>query len=100
MIIMLREEFSRLLFPHISISRAPENTSLEDRCKEIASVFGYTPREIEVLTLLAKGRNEPYIEKALHISRTTVKAHINNLYQKTGVRSRQELLDVIEGSRD
>ena len=50
-----------------------------------------------MLLLLAEGRNEPYIESALGISRTTVKTHITHIYRKVGVSSRQQLIDVLRG---
>ena len=45
---------------------------------------------------LAKGRNADYITEKLIISSHTAKAHIYNIYQKTGVHSRQELMDLVE----
>lgn len=59
--------------------------------------YGLTKRELEVLALLAEGRNEPYVESALGISRTTVKTHITHIYRKVGVSSRQQLIDVLRG---
>lgn len=59
--------------------------------------YGLTKREHEVLALLAEGRNEPYVEGALGISRTTVKTHITHIYRKVGVSSRQQLIDVLRG---
>jgi DNA-binding CsgD family transcriptional regulator len=47
-----------------------------------------TPREREVLRLLAVGRSDPEIAAALYISRRTVATHVANLFQKLGVHSR------------
>ncbi len=63
--------------------------------ESFAAGYGLTKRELEVLTLLAEGRNEPYVESALGISRTTVKTHITHIYRKVGVSSRQQLIDVL-----
>ncbi|WP_406145463.1 response regulator [Streptomyces sp. NBC_01012] len=49
---------------------------------------GLTPREAEVLVLIADGLSNAEIARALHISRATVKTHINNLFAKTGARDR------------
>ena len=38
-----------------------------------------------------------FIEQELVLSYNTVKTHIKHIYQKLGVHSRQELLDLIEG---
>ncbi|MFF2009930.1 response regulator [Streptomyces sp. NPDC058195] len=49
---------------------------------------GLTPREAEVLALIAEGLSNPEIARRLSISQATVKSHINNLFAKTGVRDR------------
>lgn len=58
--------------------------------------FGLTERERQVLVLLVKGRNAPFIQEALFISRNTVNSHIKHIYAKVGVHSKQELIDVLE----
>jgi HD-GYP domain-containing protein (c-di-GMP phosphodiesterase class II) len=47
-----------------------------------------TEREIEVLCLLAQGRNTPQIARALDISRKTVEHHLSHIYSKIGVTCR------------
>ena len=80
----------------------PESKSEMDevgtRCSSAAQRFGLTVRETEVLQLLARGRNVPYIEEELVISRNTVKTHIKHIYQKLNVHSQQELIDLVETS--
>jgi len=49
-----------------------------------------TPREREILTLLAGGRSGPDIAAALNISPQTVRTHIRNLMDRLGVHSRLE----------
>jgi DNA-binding NarL/FixJ family response regulator len=51
---------------------------------------GLTPREIEVLRLIASGRSNQEIAKDLFISEPTVKTHINNLFAKAGLRDRAQ----------
>ena len=70
-------------------------SSVSIRCSQISEKHGLTKRETEVLVLLAEGRNEPYIEDVLGISRSTVKTHITLIYRKVGVSSRQGLLVVL-----
>jgi len=55
-----------------------------------ATPFGLTPREQEVLRLLAEGRSNPEIGRVLFISRKTASAHVSNILAKLGVRSRGE----------
>lgn len=68
------------------------------KCEAVADRYGLSSRQREVLTMLAKGRNAEYITEKLVISSHTAKAHIYNIYQKTGVHSRQELMDLVEGA--
>ena len=49
-----------------------------------------TPRELEILKLLAKGMDNKAISNALEISTKTTAYHITNILSKLQVRSRQE----------
>jgi DNA-binding NarL/FixJ family response regulator len=51
---------------------------------------GLTPREAEVLVLIAEGLSNHEIAGTLQVSRATVKTHINNLFAKTGARDRAQ----------
>nr|WSW66372.1 response regulator transcription factor [Streptomyces sp. NBC_00995] len=51
---------------------------------------GVTPREAEVLVLIADGMSNAEIARRLHISQATVKSHINNLFAKAGLRDRAQ----------
>jgi DNA-binding CsgD family transcriptional regulator/tetratricopeptide (TPR) repeat protein len=55
-----------------------------------AEPFGLTPREREVLALLAEGRTNPQIARALFISAKTASTHVSNILAKLGVASRVE----------
>lgn len=54
--------------------------------------WGITPREREILLLTLQGRDSEEIADALAISPATVKRHIHNLCEKTGVANRVELM--------
>ncbi len=49
-----------------------------------------SPREREILKLAAKGLTNREIAQTLSISPNTVKVHLSNIYEKTGVTSRTE----------
>jgi DNA-binding NarL/FixJ family response regulator len=49
-----------------------------------------TPREIEVLQLIAAGRSNAEIAEALVVSAATVKTHVNRVFHKTGARDRAQ----------
>jgi DNA-binding CsgD family transcriptional regulator len=51
---------------------------------------GLTPRELEVLRLIAGGRTNREISSDLVLSVRTVARHITNIYGKIGVRSKAE----------
>ena len=49
-----------------------------------------TPREIEVLTLIAEGLTNAEIAGALVVSAATVKSHVNHIFAKIGARDRAQ----------
>jgi DNA-binding NarL/FixJ family response regulator len=63
-----------------------------------ADPFGLTPREREVLTLVADGRTNPQIAQALFISARTAGIHVSNILAKLGVASRGEAAAVAHRS--
>jgi DNA-binding CsgD family transcriptional regulator/tetratricopeptide (TPR) repeat protein len=55
-----------------------------------AAAPGLTPRELEVLRLVAAGRSNGQIAEALFISRKTASVHVSNILAKLGVHTRTE----------
>jgi DNA-binding NarL/FixJ family response regulator len=49
-----------------------------------------TPREIEVLTLIAEGLTNAEIAESLVVSGATVKSHVNHIFSKIGARDRAQ----------
>jgi DNA-binding NarL/FixJ family response regulator len=60
---------------------SPAESSLPD---------GLTPREAEVLGLIAEGLTNAEIASRLVVSAATVKTHVNHIFAKTGARDRAQ----------
>lgn len=57
--------------------------------------LGLTARESEVARELTHGRTQKWIADYLCISENTVGTHLRRIYQKAGVHTRQQFLDVL-----
>jgi DNA-binding CsgD family transcriptional regulator len=64
----------------------------EETTKKICGEFDLSDRETEVVDAILRGLNNPEVGKQLYISENTVKRHMNNIFRKTGTKSRYELL--------
>ncbi len=56
---------------------------------------GISQREEEVIRLLVDGKGYKDIAQELHISLATVQTHIKNIYRKTDVKSKVELINLL-----
>lgn len=56
--------------------------------------YGLTAREQEVATLVLRGDATSTIARGMAIAPGTVQAHLRNIFEKTGVRSRRELVAI------
>jgi DNA-binding NarL/FixJ family response regulator len=80
------EEFARRT-PNTSPAQQPEPPALEE----------LTPREREVLELLARGLSNPQICEQLVVSEATTKTHVARILQKLGLRDRiKAVIDAYE----
>lgn len=59
---------------------------------ELVEDYSITPREMQILNLLAQGLNNLEISRALEISETTVKTHMAKIFAKLEVRDRVQAL--------
>ena len=64
-------------------------------CDVLARERSLSPRETEVLRLLAQGKSLSGVARELFIAEGTAKAHTQHIYEKTGVTRRQELLELV-----
>jgi DNA-binding NarL/FixJ family response regulator len=51
-----------------------------------------TPREVDVLRLIAAGQSNREIARTLFVSEATVKTHVNRIFAKTGSRDRAQAI--------
>ena len=73
----------------------PAGEASGDNNADLGAEYGLTDRELEVLGLLEHGRSIPYIAEELLISTSTVKTHVQSIYRKLDVHTRQEFLDAV-----
>jgi DNA-binding NarL/FixJ family response regulator len=59
--------------------------------------YGITGREAEVIRLVAQGLPNKQIASDLGVSFATVRTHLYNVFRKTGVSSRIELVRLLSG---
>lgn len=71
---------------------APEATQVLVKATVRSPSLGHdlTDREVEILALVAVGKSNSEIGEDLHISRSTVKNHISNIFAKLNTDSRTE----------
>lgn len=70
--------------------------TMSHQAKRLATQIGLSARELEVLEEFARGRSAASIAEKLFISTNTVKTHLRRIYEKAGIHSRRELLDMME----
>lgn len=66
-----------------------------DAFESLAQTYGLTDRELEIVRFMTVGRTRAFIGEQLCLSQNTIKGHMHNIYTKTGVHSKQELLNLI-----
>lgn len=72
-----------------------DNNSLT---KEFLSEYNITPREEEIISKIIQGKSYKTISEEMVIAYKTVDNHIQNIYQKTGVRRREQLVNLIKNN--
>jgi len=62
----------------------------QQKVKRNLANTGLTPREIDVLILIANGMTNQQIARSLYLSKNTIKSHNNNIYRKLNVENRDQ----------
>jgi len=72
------------------LSGTPSETGRTGGIPSLLSPRILTPRETEVLRLVATGETDQWIADRLYLSRRTVNSHVANILSKLNVPSRRE----------
>lgn len=90
---ILLDKLKNAMQGHRVISNAVEEFlfDLKNPADEQNWIDSLTPRELQILQLLAEGLSNRTISEELHISEGTVKVHVKNLLRKASAKSRTEM---------
>lgn len=86
---MLNRLMPKIKTPPIPPTRPYPKQELESRSRTILS-----QRELEILKLVATGARNKEIALQLNISQSTVKAHLDSIFNKLGVDSRTAAVSI------
>ena len=70
---------------------APSSFTLDDARRE---ALGITPRELEILELIAAGLSNKEIAQRVNVSENTVKTHSSRVFDKLGARRRTQAVQL------
>ena len=92
---VIQPSLARSLLRHFRIQPGPETSGADEKPQE--DVPTLTPREIEILQIIAKGLSNAEAGKVLGVSRATIRTHLEHIYSKMSVSNRVEA--ITEGIR-
>lgn len=72
-----------------------DSDALDERCMTLGRQFSLTQSEVAIFAMVARGRSARYIADELGVSFNTVRTHIRHVYEKLGIHSKQELIDLV-----
>lgn len=90
---LLRTRVERLA-ERARITLVATNPAVTGARHTVAGDLGLTPREVEVLAQLAKGKTDRQIAEELFISKKTASVHVSNLLRKLDAASRIEAAEI------
>jgi len=89
---------SFFLLKLLSVNRKIKNESKHKVAPEndYSSRKNLTKKEQEVLELIIAGKTNQEIANKLFVELSTIKTHVNNLYRKTGISNRKQLVELFK----
>lgn len=81
-------------------ARVASDDATRAHCAVVARRYDLTPRERDVLVLLARGRTLGVVARELHIAEGTARTHMGHIYAKLDVHKQQELIDLVDAVAD
>jgi DNA-binding NarL/FixJ family response regulator len=94
---VIQPSLARRLLRHFHVPEDPKAPPPGPPLREEPPTRPLTPREIEILRLIAKGLSNNEAAHVLDLSRATVRTHLEHIYEKLDVTNRVEA--VTEGLR-
>lgn len=90
---VLKKHMENMLINTMKLNQKDEAVAV--RFQYMKDEYGMTDRENEILKLISEGKSNSDICEELVVSLSTVKKHVYNIYLKTGVKSRTQLLNLL-----
>ena len=87
-VLVMSKKYSGSIEHYLAQISSMENFRIDNRDK----FDKLTNREIEILTLLAEGHNNPKVANELGISRNTVQNHRARIYDKLKINSKADIV--------
>ena len=81
-----------LLYQKLYVSITSPEAAEKRRLTEYINRFGLSSREQDIFSFIIQGMSNSEIANALYITESTVKFHAGNIFKKTGLGSRLELI--------
>ncbi|MBM7000154.1 helix-turn-helix transcriptional regulator [bacterium] len=91
---LVHEQAGEASAPGVTDWMGPAND--EAALRQARAVWRLTDREMDVLRAVCANASTQRIARELGISDATVYSHLKRIYQKAGVHSRQDLVDLVE----
>jgi DNA-binding CsgD family transcriptional regulator len=86
---VIRQSFQKSLFL-TTANYVPRAVATNGKNGKPPADSGLTPREREILSLVAEGYSNAQLARMLWVTEQTVKFHLSNIYRKLAVTNRTE----------